>query len=175
MGDQSVDVPVDLIVPTAAYTGGGRRGARLGAHGKRAARLIPGLEASLVGHAPRTIHALEPDDARSITAEVAGPAALRGAKAHKIHDRARSERADRMNDKDASDALRLMQSTDPAAVAATLDRLRSDPTAGEVTTAAIDHLHSLFGVAAPSGSRWPRARRASRSPRAASKRSASRI
>jgi hypothetical protein len=36
-------IPVDLIVPEGAV--GGRRGARLGVHGNRAARRIPGLEA----------------------------------------------------------------------------------------------------------------------------------
>lgn len=39
-------VPVDLIVPEGAYTGGGRRGARLPGHGSCAARRAVGLEAA---------------------------------------------------------------------------------------------------------------------------------
>jgi hypothetical protein len=80
-------VPVDLIVPEAASTGEGRRGARLGPHGNRAARRAVGLEAALVDHSPITISALDRADARVMTAEVAGPAALIVAKAHKINDR----------------------------------------------------------------------------------------
>lgn len=142
---ESVDVPVDLIVPEAAATGGGRRGARLRVHGKQAARRATGLEACLVDHAPRAIAALDSSDARSITAEVAGPAALFVAKAHKLHDRVESRRGARLDDKDAADVLRLMQTTEPAAIAGTLVQLTADPTAGEATTAAIDYLSSLFG------------------------------
>lgn len=47
---QDVVVPIDLIVPEAASTGEGRRGARLGPHGNRAARRAVGLEAALVDH-----------------------------------------------------------------------------------------------------------------------------
>jgi hypothetical protein len=35
---QHLIIPIDLIVPEAATSGSGRRGARLGPHGKRAAR-----------------------------------------------------------------------------------------------------------------------------------------
>lgn len=87
-------VPVDLIVPEAAASGGGRRGARLALHGRRAARRATGLEAALVNHAPMTIAALDPADARSLTANVAGPPALLVAKAHKIHDRVESGRVE---------------------------------------------------------------------------------
>lgn len=91
-------VPVDLIVPEAAATGGGRRGAQLGVHGRRAARRATGLEAALVDHAPMTIVALEPEDGRTLSANVAGPAALLVAKAHKIHDRLQRGRPDRVLD-----------------------------------------------------------------------------
>ena len=40
-------IPVDLMVPEA-LAGSGKRGARLGPHGKRAARRAKGLEGSLV-------------------------------------------------------------------------------------------------------------------------------
>lgn len=41
-------VAVDLIVPEGLAPPGGRRGARLGTHGNRAARKIRGLEAAVV-------------------------------------------------------------------------------------------------------------------------------
>lgn len=145
VGGESYDVPVDLIVPEAAARGGGRRGARLGAHGKRAARRAVGLEAALVDHTTMTITALEPDDARLIEAEVAGPAALLVAKAHKLHDRAESGRADRLVDKDASDVFRLMQVTDPAEVGERLRGLTEHELASDATLAAIRYLDDFFG------------------------------
>lgn len=138
-------VPVDLIVPEAVATGGGRRGARLGVHGRRAARRTIGLEASLVDHAPMTIPTLEAADRRSICANVAGPAALLVAKAHKIHDRVERGRPDRVVDKDAGDVLRLMQTTNPTAVGITLARLAAHPMAGPASAAALEHLEALFG------------------------------
>lgn len=138
-------VPVDLIVPEAAASGGGRRGARLGEHGRRAARRAVGLEASLIDHKPMRITALHPTDLRSVTANVAGPAALMVAKAHKIHDRTDRNRPDRIVDKDAADVLRLMQTTKPSEVGATLAALAADPMAGEVSAAAVGYLEMLFG------------------------------
>ena len=52
-------IPVDLIVPEGAASGAGRRGARLGSHGRRAARRAVGLEAALVDHSSMTVAALE--------------------------------------------------------------------------------------------------------------------
>lgn len=137
-------IPVDLIVPEAAASVGGRRGARLGVHGRRAARRAVGLEAALIDHSPMVIAALDPADVRSITAEVAGPAALLVAKAHKIDDRLHSGRRSRVEDKDAADVLRLMQTTRPAEVGARLAALAGDPMAGPATAAAIGHLEHLF-------------------------------
>lgn len=138
-------IPVDLIVPEGAASGGGRRGARLGVHGRRAARRATGLEATLIDHAPMTIGALEPVDPRSLTANVAGAAALLVAKAHKIHDRIQSGRSDRVDDKDAADVLRLMQTTAPATVGATLAGLGAHPMAGRASATALDYLETLFG------------------------------
>lgn len=144
IGGESLLIPVDLIVPEAAASGGGRRGARLGVHGRRAARRAVGLEAALIDHAPMVIAALDSADSRSVTAEVAGPAALLVAKAHKIHDRLHSDRPGRVEDKDAADVLRLMQTTRPAEVGARLEALGGDPMAGPVTATAIAHLEHLF-------------------------------
>jgi hypothetical protein len=138
------DVPVDLIVPEAA-AGGGRRGARLGVHGNRAARRAVGLEAALVDYGELMIAALEPEDGRSITANVAGVAALLVAKLHKLHDRVASGKRERADDKDAADVIRVMQSTSPAEVGATIAYLRQSGSAGPVTIQAVDYLRELFG------------------------------
>lgn len=138
-------VPVDLIVPTAAAPPGGRRGARLGEHGRQAARKITGLEAALIDHQPMLIAALEPGDDRVVTAKVAGVAALLVAKAHKLAERVESGRERRLDDKDALDCLRLMQASAPAQVGATLRTLREEPVAGAVTAMAIEYLDRLFG------------------------------
>ena len=138
-------VPVDLIVPEGAASGGGRRGARLGAHGKRAARRAVGLEAALVDHSTMRISALDPEDGRSVEAEVAGPAALFVAKAHKLHDRAASGRTDRLDDKDAADVVRLMQTTSAPKVGATFTALSRHPIAGPSSIDALTYIDELFG------------------------------
>jgi hypothetical protein len=142
---EELTIQVDLIVPEGVAPLGGRRGARLGPHGNRAARRAVGLEAALVDHSPMTIGALEPADTRQFEVEVAGAAALLVSKAHKIHDRLASNRPGRAEDKDAADVYRLMQTTSPTDVAAQLAALRKHETAGPVTEAAIGYLAELFG------------------------------
>lgn len=139
------DVPVDLIVPEAVAAGGGRRGARLGAHGNRAARRAVGLEAALVDRDEMRISALEPGDDRSVLANVAGVAALFVAKLHKLHDRVESGNPDRLVDKDAADVVRLMQATSGREVGATFAGLRTDKVAGAVSTSALAYIDELFG------------------------------
>jgi ribosomal protein L11 len=143
-GEQFV-IPVDLIVPEGAATGGGRRGARLGPHGNRAARRARGLEAALIDHDTMTVSALDPADTRSVEIEVAGPAALFVAKAHKLHDRVASNRVDRLDDKDASDVVRLMQTASVVEFGATFVRLCVDPIAGTPSTEALTYIEELFG------------------------------
>jgi hypothetical protein len=142
---EEITIPVDLIVPEGAAPPGGRRGARLGPHGNRAARRAVGLEAALIDHSTMTVAALEPGDGRVFAVEVAGEAALLVSKAHKIHDRLASERPGRLEDKDASDVYRLMQTSSPSAIGATLAALREDEIAGPATSAAITYLNELFG------------------------------
>lgn len=149
-GDE-LTIPVDLIVPEGAATGGGRRGARLGRHGNRAARRAVGLEAVLLDHSTMAVTALEPGDTRSFATEVAGQAALFVAKAHKIHDRLASPRPGRAADKDASDVYRLMQTTEPSAIGQRLAQLRRDEMAGPATGAAVIYLAELFGSRAGIG------------------------
>lgn len=138
-------VPIDLIVPEGAAAGGGRRGARLGVHGKQAARRALGLEAALVDHSPMNVAALDPADERAIEVEVAGPAALFVAKAHKLHDRVASNRSDRLDDKDAADIVRLMQTVSPPEVGATFLVLVEDPLAGTPSRDALRYIDELFG------------------------------
>lgn len=142
---EELTIPIDLIVPEGVAPPGGRRGARLGPHGNRAARRAVGLEAALVDHAPMMVTALEPSDTRRFEVEVAGAAALFVAKAHKIHDRLASNRPGRAEDKDAGDVYRLMQTTSPNDVAARLADLRTYETARPVVEAAIGYLVELFG------------------------------
>ena len=142
---EEILVPVDLIVPEGAASGTGRRAARLGGHGARAARRAVGLEAALVDSSMMTIAALDPSDARSLDARVAGPAALLVAKAHKLHERLASGRAARLDDKDASDVVRLMQTTRPGEISATLSALAQDAVAGPPTTEALKYIEELFG------------------------------
>ncbi len=134
---------IDLMVPEA-LAGPGTRGARLGPHGKRAARRAKGLEAALVDRHPMTIGALDPTDSRSVTMNVAGPAALLVSKVHKISERTESE--DRVRDKDALDVLRLLQAATTAELAGRLRMLRTHPLSAEVTADAIARLEPLFGT-----------------------------
>lgn len=94
-----VNVEIDLMIPEAVG-GPGRRGARLGVHGKRAARKAKGLEAALVDYQTKSIEALEDTDPRVLEVAVAGPAALLVAKLHKIAERIDSP--DQSRNKDAS-------------------------------------------------------------------------
>lgn len=144
-------IPIDLIVPQGASTGEGRRGARLGVHGKSAARLSIGLEAALIDHGPMTITPLDASDSRNVVVEVAGVAALLIAKAHKIHDRSASDRTDRLADKDAADVYRIMQTARPREVLRTLRILRKDAIAGTATSDALVYLRDLFGRRAGAG------------------------
>jgi len=142
-------VVVDLMVP-AALAGTGSRGARLGPHGKYAARKAKGLEAALIERAKLDVGALDPADQRRLTVWVAGPAALLVAKLHKIGERVGSPR--RQDDKDAHDVLRLLQYVPTAALAASIRQLLANPLSSAVTREALSMLRTLFGTPAATGS-----------------------
>lgn len=148
---KEIIVPVDLIVPEGFASGGGRRAARLGDHGTNAARRAVGLEAALIDHSTMRIGALEPDDERSFQTEVAGPAALLIAKAHKLHDRIASGRTARIDDKDAADVVRLMQTGDPGEIGATLRVLEAHEVAATPTISAVGYIEEMFGRRAGPG------------------------
>lgn len=138
----SVKVPLDLIVPGGASRG--RRGARLGVHGKRAARRSSGLEPALIDNEPISIAALDDVDPRSFTVRVAGLPALLVAKCHKIADRIDEGGRDRTSNKDASDVIRILQACPPGPMGATLSRLSGHPMAGPSTLTGIAYFQALF-------------------------------
>jgi hypothetical protein len=137
-------IPVDLMVPDALSVGGkSHRGARIPPHSNHATRRTVGLEAAVIDNDVMPISALDPADDRTFNARVAGPAALLIAKIHKIHER--RDQPDRLNDKDAHDIYRLLvATTDMAALAASFDRLLSNPVSKVVTQQAIEWLPTLF-------------------------------
>lgn len=144
---REVDVPVDLIVPEGVAPPGGSRGARLGVHGKRAARKVPGLEAATIDSAFLTIGALDHNDDRRIRARVAGPTALLIAKAFKIQDRLdETRRPDRLVDKDAADVYRLMQTTRPDDVRKVAFHLATHERVGEASRRGMTLLRAQFGA-----------------------------
>lgn len=149
LNGRPVDVMLDLLVPEAVG-GAGRRGARLGTHGNKAARKVKGLEAALVDKSERTISSLDVFDARSFLVAVAGPAALLVAKVHKISDR--DGDLGRSNDKDALDALRILRTTGTKALADSLARLSAASVSGPVTREAIAMLGQLFEKPTSTGS-----------------------
>ncbi len=132
---------LDVMVPDA-LAGPGTRGARLGAHGKRAARRAKGLEATLVDRERRTIVALDSNDSRSREIWIAGSAALSVAKLHKIGERVEAQ--DRVRDKDALDLYRLFQAVPTAQLAEGMRRLRAHPLSIDATAKALSTLRALF-------------------------------
>ncbi len=144
---ERIKIPIDLIVPEGIAPPGGSRGARLGPHGKRAARKAPGLEAAIIDSGVLTIEALEARDRRSIASRVAGPTALLIAKAHKINDRlAQDDRPDRLIDKDASDVYRLMLATPPERINEVLPKLLDDPRIAGPAQRGLEMLRAQFGA-----------------------------
>jgi hypothetical protein len=136
------DVQIDLLVP-ASLGGSGRRGARLGPHGTEVARKARGLEAVVVDHAVHRLAALDPTDGRSFDVAVAGVASLLVAKLHKIAER--KDSADRRQDKDGLDVLRMLRFAETDLLAGTLVKLTQHPIAATVSQEARAFLGDLFG------------------------------
>lgn len=149
---ERVKVPVDLIVPTDAAPPGGRRGARLKGHSKVAVRKIPGLEACLLDHDVMTVASLTDGDDRSFEIAVAGPIALVIAKAYKLHDRLKNEaRPDRVDEKDAGDAYRIMRIADRRECAEVARRLIEHPELGRACAVGLQRLFDLFEASRSQG------------------------
>jgi hypothetical protein len=144
------NVEVDLMVPDTVG-GPGRRAARLQGHAKEVARKTRGLEAALVDKTVVSLGALEPTDSRAFDVAIAGPAALLIAKAHKVAERVAEREQRRLEDKDALDMLRLLQATETAALAATVNALLQADVARAVTLEALGILREHFTDARASG------------------------
>lgn len=138
------EIPVDLMGPEAIAGGSSRRRAHHPPHHKRSMRRAVGLEAVVVDNAEMSVESLSPDDQRSLTAKVAGPAALLVAKLHKIAERRNTP--DRLIDKDAHDVYRLLVAVSTRQLADVMERLLSDDLAGDSTIQAMAYLQALFAA-----------------------------
>ncbi|WP_280220657.1 hypothetical protein [Nocardia neocaledoniensis] len=136
-------IPVDIMVPEAIAPGKGKRSVHQPPHDKMAMRRTRGLEAAAVDNSEMVVRALTEDDSRSITAKVAGPAALIIAKCHKIHERVGGP-ADRIKDKDAHDIYRILLAFEPDELTPAFTRLLAEEISAEVTSEAIGILQNLF-------------------------------
>ncbi|MCY3748901.1 MAG: hypothetical protein OXG64_06355 [Chloroflexi bacterium] len=156
LGDQpgryrrDVGPQVDLLVPEAVG-GPGRRAARLGVHGNRAAMKVHGLEGALVSHTRMTISSLVPGAGRACILKVARPAALLVAKVHKVGERLRDSDVRRRDPvaKDAFDMYRLLRAVDTPDLAAEFRLLRAHGVSSRVTFEALALFRDLFS--SPSG------------------------
>ncbi|MGH3274314.1 MAG: hypothetical protein ACRDNZ_08315 [Streptosporangiaceae bacterium] len=137
----SGDVAVDLMVVPhqAGTTRASARAARLDPHERLTARIARGLEPALVDNEHVTIEALEPGDPRAFELRVAGPAALLTAKAIKISERLNQAdtQPDRLKQKDALDAFRLLQAIDTPDLVRGFAKHREDEHAAPVTADAL--------------------------------------
>jgi len=138
-------VPVDLIVPAELVSKAGRRGARLpGEHGKTAARKSEGVAGAIVDFDPFEITSFEAADDRTVVVNVAGPAALLVAKAHKLGERLATP--DRLMPKDAGDIYRLFDATSVEDMATTTVKLLADERSSTATSAALGFVRQLFAT-----------------------------
>ena len=143
-------VQVDLLVPETVG-GAGRRGARLGVHGNRAARQVRGLEGALVSRRPVIISALAPGDQRTYEISVAGPAALLVAKVHKLAERNDANDVRRVSNKDAFDIFRLLRAVDIDELTAEIRLLEGEAISATVAAEAMVRFCELFGTATGTG------------------------
>ena len=140
-----ITVPVDLIVPAHVAAKAGRRGARLpGDHGHTAARKSVGVEGALVDHDPGMIASLEATDARHVLVNVAGPAALLVAKAHKLGERLATPQ--RLIAKDAGDVYRLFEATSLGEMTRLMQMLLNDDRSAGATATAVEYVRQLFAT-----------------------------
>ena len=143
-------VQVDLLVPESVG-GGGRRGARLGVHGNRAARQVRGLEGALVSRRSVIISALAPGDERTYEISVAGPAALLVAKTHKLAERIDANDIRRISNKDAFDIFRLLRAVDTGELTAEIRFLEGEAISATVAAEAMVRFRELFGTPTTAG------------------------
>jgi hypothetical protein len=135
----------------------------LGPHDRLTARIARGLEPALIDNEHVTIGALKPGDPRRFELRVAGPAALLTAKAIKISERLEQAdtQPDRLKEKDAFDAFRILQAIDTPELARGFAGHREDEHAAGVTAEAIE----VYRTHASTPARSHRTARCQRRPR----------
>lgn len=151
VGEQVVDIPVDLMVPEGFAPPGGTRGARIDPHDRMTARKAVGLEGAVIDNDLTEIGALDGDDPRRFTVRVAGPAALVVAKLHKLNERLSGGKEERIADKDAADVYRIMLTVPAPEFLERLRPLLDDPIAKAPTVDALEFLGDLFGAPRSAG------------------------
>lgn len=144
---QDVQIELDLLIAKELADGIGKRSAKIPPHGRMTARWVTGLEVCAVDRSPMLIQSLDPSDERSITVNVAGPAALLIAKAFKINERigGAAARPDRLTNKDAGDVYRIMATVPAFQVAATFATIGQNPRVGTIAAQGVQMLRELFG------------------------------
>ncbi|WIY04732.1 hypothetical protein QRX60_13120 [Amycolatopsis mongoliensis] len=145
--DEPVPVELDLLVGETLAPNQGRRSARIPPHDPKTAKKVPGLEVAAVDRSPLTITALESQDLRAITVNVAGPVALLVAKAYKIHDRLSRQaiKPARLSDKDAADVYRVMLKIEPRQIVAGFESALANDRVGGVAAKGLWYLQQQFG------------------------------
>lgn len=139
---RSDGIPVDLMVPESLSGTGSQRGGRIPPHSRKATRRARGLEAAVIDNEEHTVESLDPNDSRTVSVNVAGPAALLVAKLHKIGERVGQPH--RLNDKDAHDAYRLLRAIETMRLAEAFGVLALHEVTQEVTREALAYLRNLF-------------------------------
>jgi len=136
-------IPVDLMVPRK-LAGSGRRSVSIPPHDKFSARQTRGIEATLVDFDVQEITSLDLADNRSISAKVAGPAALLVAKIHKIVERLQTPI--RSNDKDAHDSYRILRSVETSELRNRFLSLLNDELSQQSTMESLVYLREHFAA-----------------------------
>jgi len=136
-------IPVDLMVPRK-LAGSGRRSVSIPPHDKFSARQTRGIEATLVDFDVQEITSLDLADNRSISAKVAGPAALLVAKIRKIVERLQTPI--RSNDKDAHDSYRILRSVETSELRNRFLCLLNDELSQQSTMEALVYLREHFAA-----------------------------
>ena len=144
------DVPLDLMVPTGLASAEGRRGARIPPHAVRVARKAAGIEGCVVDMNSEVLSAFDPADERSLTARIAGPAALMVAKLTKIQERA-EQPPHRLVPKDALDLHRLLIARSAEELADRFALLLEDEASEDATMRALASMARQFAHADASG------------------------
>lgn len=146
-----VEVEVDLLVPRSVSPGKGRRDAALDGHAARTARIVDGLEGTLVDHDEMDIAALRESDDRRLRVRVAGAAGLLVAKAFKIEERKAAP--DRLRDKDALDVLRLLRGTRLEELVERYRRMLGAEVSQAVAQQGLTYIEQLFREPTAAGAR----------------------